>query len=314
MEAGGLLPVDGAGRLLGALVNLLVVRPAAAQRVLELGALGLVVPLIAPEEAGAAAASDDDGPDAGVSAEMLAARLLAASPGSAPPALQEELARRLARVIQKGAPTAGHADSQAVERLERAVRMLTILSTKTPGGLERLTGWAPRVEELPDGTEGAGAQAEPSVVFGALAGDLVKLALRVQPKDYLTPDQEGGPESRLRGNLALLFGALCEAQGRDGAPPALRGLDLSPLVGMWVGALKKERGAAQHNIGVCVTRLAQSARYRQQVRDLNGIETLHQVQLPKVEAVKAKAEKQHRLETSTEARKFELHRRQQLRA
>merc|ERR1719221_9142 len=117
----------------------------------------------------------------------------------------------------------------------------------------------------------------------------------------------------LRGNLALLLGALCEAQGRDGAPPALRGLDLSPLVGMWVGALKKERGAAQHNIGVCVTRLAQSARYRQQVRDLNGIETLHQVQLPKVEAEKAEAARVHRLETSVEARKFEADRLRKLR-
>lgn len=311
MEAGGLLPVDGAGRVLGALVNLLVVRPAAAQRVLELGALGLVVPLIAPEDTPFLPASDDDGPDAGVSAEMLAARLLAAGPGSAPPAVQDDLVRRLARVIQEGAPAAGQADSQAIERLERAVRMLTILCTKTPGGLDRLTGWAPRVEELPDGAEGVVAQAEAPVAFGALAGDLVKLALKVQPKDYLTPDQEGGPESRLRGNLALLLGALCEAQGRDGAPPALRGLDLSPLVGMWVGALKKERGAAQHNIGVCVTRLAQSDRYRQQVRDFNGIETLHQVQLPKVEASKAKAEKQHRLETSTEYRKRELQRRQQ---
>ncbi|CAK0843542.1 unnamed protein product [Prorocentrum cordatum] len=225
MEAGGLLPVGGAGRVLGALVNLLVVRPAAAQRVLELGTLGLVVPLIAPEEACATTATEDDGPDAAVSAEMLAARLLAAGPGSVPPALQGELARRLARVVQRGAPAAGRADVAAIERLsganglERAVRMLTVLGTKTPGGLERLTGWAPRVEEL---SEGAGAPAEPPVAFGALAGDLVKLALKVQPRDYLTPDEEGGPESRLRGNLALLFGALCEAQGRDGAPPALR--------------------------------------------------------------------------------------------
>lgn len=51
-----------------------------------------------------------------------------------------------------------------------------------------------------------------------------------------------------------------QAQATDGAPPALRNLDLSPLVDPYVDALRKERGAVQNNIGVFITRMAQSTR------------------------------------------------------
>ena len=53
----------------------------------------------------------------------------------------------------------------------------------------------------------------------------------------------------------------------------------------------------QQNIGVCLTRLAQNPQYRQRVRDLNGIESLHQIMLPKVEAQKAEASRLHRLKS-----------------
>merc|ERR1712183_1079472 len=102
--------------------------------------------------------------------------------------------------------------------------------------------------------------AQPAIPFGELAAKLVRLALAVQPAAYLGPDEEGGTLSRLRGNLALLFTNLCERQSQEGAPPVLQQLDLSPLVVAFIHTLKKERGAAQHNIGVCVTRLAQSPR------------------------------------------------------
>merc|ERR1712008_366525 len=88
---------------------------------------------------------------------------------------------------------------------------------------------------------------------------------------------------------------------KESASPALRELNLSPLVRTFVSLLRKERGRAQQNIGVCMTRLAQSSRYRQQVRDLNGIESLHQIQLPHVQAQKAEAERLHRLNASVDA-------------
>jgi len=303
---GGLMPGSGStGRLLGALVNLLVIRPAAAHQVLDFGALALAIQLIGSEDR---RREGEEGPDVGEAAELLAARLLSASPTALTTSLEADLVRRLWHVIKRGVGS----DAETTEQLERAVRMLTIVMTKTPGGLERLTGWTPRVVEL-DGSANV-APDDPPVCFESVGAALVKMALALRPKEYVPPDEQSGADSRMRGNLALLLGSLCEAQSRDGAPPALKQLDLSPTVAAWVDTLKKERGAVQHNVGVCVTKLAQSQRYRQQVRDLNGIETLHQVQLPKVEAQKAHAEKQHRLETSSEARKFELHRRQQLRS
>merc|ERR1712113_390765 len=102
-----------------------------------------------------------------------------------------------------------------------------------------------------------------------------------------------------------------EASSHDGAAAELKQVDLSPLVACFLDTLKRERKSVQHNIGVCVTRLAQHPRYRQEVRDLNGIETLHQIHLPKVEAQKQKAAQQHRLETSVDARKHEVLKRRQ---
>jgi len=140
----------------------------------------------------------------------------------------------------------------------------------------------------------------------------MQLARAMEPAEHVGPDEQAGTPSRVRGNLALLFAALCEAQAKENSPPAIRELDLSPLVRPFVESLRKERGKVQNNIGVCVTRLAQNPRYRQQVRDLNGIESLHQIQLPVVEAQKAEASRLHRLQTSVEARKTEVVRRRQL--
>jgi len=137
--------------------------------------------------------------------------------------------------------------------------------------------------------------------------------IAIEPPEHVGPDEESSSASRTRGNLALLFAALCEAQSKDCAPPELRDLDLSRLVPAFIGCLRKERGKVRNNIGVCVTRLAQNPRYRQQVRDLNGIESLHQIQLPVVEAQKADASRQHRIETSADYRKVEVQKRKGMR-
>merc|ERR1719453_2486008 len=103
----------------------------------------------------------------------------------------------------------------------------------------------------------------------------------------------------MRGNLALLFSKIVEAQSAAEAPPCLKQLNFEPLVDICVDWLRKERGPAQQNIGTCLTRLAQNPQYRQRVRDLNGIESLHQIMLPKVNQQKEDASRQHKLKVWT---------------
>merc|ERR1711907_576113 len=112
---------------------------------------------------------------------------------------------------------------------------------------------------------------------------------------------EGTAISRMRGNLALLFARLVEAHAESDASPALKQLNFEPLVDIFIDWLRKERGPVQQNIGVGLTRLAQNPQYRQRVRDLNGMESLHQIMLPKVQAQKAEASRQHRLKENTGA-------------
>lgn len=309
------------GRLLGALVNLLILNPGAVQEVQQLGALEIVAALIDPVSLTAACTSLEGDDEEGSSITMatraaqLAARMINLAPSSLTPALEADLLKRLYRTLQ----LAGNfsdvrqgvrgLDSlqvkSSLERLDLVCRMLTIVLTRTPGALDRLVERRPRVEELPDDCTELPVS-EPTVPFLDLVGRLIDLAAVLQPHTHVSPDDMGGAPSRMRGNLALLFGALSQAQCEDDAPPVLRDLGLGPLVDIFVETLRKERGPAQHNIGVCVTRLAQNPRYRQQVRDVNGLESLHQIQLPKVEAQKADADRRHRLATSESAREAEL--------
>merc|ERR1712080_738787 len=136
---------------------------------------------------------------------------------------------------------------------------------------------------------------KPAVPFGKFVSRLIKFMSALQTEGHLTPDDEGSATSRIRGNLALLFARLVEEQADGDAPPALKEIDFGPTVDVWIDWLRKERGPTQQNIGVCLTRLAQNPQYRQRVRDLNGIESLHQIMLPKVEAQKAEASRLYRL-------------------
>merc|ERR1712146_326607 len=91
----------------------------------------------------------------------------------------------------------------------------------------------------------------------------------------------------IRGNLALIFGHLAVEQAKPGQPPAMVELDLKGCVGIFIECLRRERDTrAQHNSGVCVTKLAASSRYRDAVRSLHGFESLHQIQLKNQEKKK----------------------------
>ncbi len=60
-------------------------------------------------------------------------------------------------------------------------------------------------------------------------------------------------------------------------------LGLAGIVEPMIEMLRKERGNAQDNAGVCVTKLAMNEQYKPFVRMLNGFESLHQIQLAKVQ-------------------------------
>eukprot|EP00441_Pelagodinium_beii_P047349 CAMPEP_0197621836 /NCGR_PEP_ID=MMETSP1338-20131121/2275_1 /TAXON_ID=43686 ORGANISM="Pelagodinium beii, Strain RCC1491" /NCGR_SAMPLE_ID=MMETSP1338 /ASSEMBLY_ACC=CAM_ASM_000754 /LENGTH=1093 /DNA_ID=CAMNT_0043191385 /DNA_START=80 /DNA_END=3361 /DNA_ORIENTATION=- len=325
------LPIQSSSaRLLGALLNLVVVRPTAVTEVRDMGGLELMVPLIDPELAtfsggssGSTASLSDreDGPEVvALRAALVASRLLTSAHASMTQELEADLLRKLYKLFDKikfadlrqgaKALAAGEIEKlPALEWLDPAVRMLVTVLTKTPGALDRLTQSAPRIEELPDDLDDLPSLKEPAVSFSDLIARLTDIIAALQPREHVGPDQEGSTLSRLRGNLALLFGTLSEVQSKEDAPPSVRNMDLRKCVDVMVDTLRKERGAVQQNVGVCVTRLATNPRYIQQVRDLNGIESLHQIQMPKVQAQKAEEAKKHRLETSVEDRRAEVLRR-----
>lgn len=188
--------------------------------------------------------------------------------------------------------------------------MVALIITKTPGAFDRLTQRANRCEELPDDAPvGKSTCAGPAICFSELAARLIEIAQAAKPSVHVPPDQEGSAISRLRGNLAVLLGTLCDAQALEDATPQLRAVDFTPLVETYVDTLRRERGSVQNNIGVFVTKLASNQRYKKAVRDVGGMEALHQIQLPKVETQKAAEQRKHRIETNTDARIAEIQRR-----
>merc|ERR1719271_1390834 len=129
----------------------------------------------------------------------------------------------------------------------------------------------------------------------------MKLMRALKADTHALPDDEGTSTSRIRGNLALFFSKLVEEQADSEASRDLKAINFESLVDIFIDWLRKERGPVQQNIGVGLTRLATNPQYRQRVRDLKGIESLHQIMLPKVQEQKAEASRQHRLKENTGA-------------
>merc|ERR1712182_101793 len=77
-----------------------------------------------------------------------------------------------------------------------------------------------------------------------------------------------------------------DLQQKADTPEAIQTFNLGPTVDILIDYLKKERSAVQNNAGVGLTKLAQNPMYRQRVRDLNGFESLHQIQMKNIEARK----------------------------
>merc|ERR1711904_625111 len=130
------------------------------------------------------------------------------------------------------------------------------------------------------------AVAEPEMALRDMIDDVIDLALRLVPKQYLPPGEANSSSSQMRGNMALLFGRISDEQQKPDAPEAVKNLNLGPTVDILIDYLKKERSSVQNNAGVGLTKLAQNPTYRQRVRDLNGFESLHQIQAKNLESKK----------------------------
>mmetsp|Transcript_13849 Transcript_13849/g.30537 ORF Transcript_13849/g.30537 Transcript_13849/m.30537 type:complete len:1088 (-) Transcript_13849:137-3400(-) len=321
---GGSLPgVESAvTKLLSALTNLVTVRPGCSQELVALGLLDSAITLMDPkaQTTKTAVASGDKLEDVVAQGRTVVARLLAKQPDALSVQKEAQLLKLLTSYLvgsskavrAKAMGAATEEENRQVETLELAVRTLAVIMTKTTGGLDRLIHRTPKVMEVDETTpvgRSQGCIGHEDISFKEITDRLLEISLAARPHSHVAPDEVGNALSRLRGNLAVLLGALCEGQTGDSVPPALRDLDLAPIVETFVECLRKERGPVQNNIGVFVTKLAQNPTYKNDVRDANGMESLHQIQLPRVEAQKAAAQRMHRIETNSDARRAEIARR-----
>jgi len=262
------------------------------------GALEIVLPLLDPK-AYSAEGSEDESQVISTRVCLLSGRLIGAFPDALKLDQELHLLHCLQQILQKIcdfiSKVAGKTtiDQKILEVFDPPIRLLVTLLTKT-GALNRLARRSEAMEAPSD--------------LSSLVLQLSQVLHALLPAQHVAPE-EVTSASRLRGNLALLFGQLSDMQAANQDMAAWKVLDFSDLVETLVEMFRREQGAAQHNLGVCVTKLAANSRYRERVKDFNGLESLHQIQLPKVNDQKEKEQRMHRLETSAEDRRREILRR-----
>merc|ERR1712183_878247 len=126
--------------------------------------------------------------------------------------LEADVLRRLDKILENACRSVGSSEKAQVESsldsLDLSIRILTAIITKREGVLDRVTGRVPRVQELLEGD--SLEDLAPSITFDKLASRLMKVMRTLKTPDHVSPDDEGGVVSRLRGNLALLFAKLAE--------------------------------------------------------------------------------------------------------
>jgi hypothetical protein len=300
---GGLPVVNSRGRLLSVLVNLLVLRPKSVSNLQELDVLPIVVPLmeIAPGRSSPANDSrDEDSTETSARALTVACKLIQDAPESMSLKMEADILQRSDKIIEHASRSLESAERADVESsldaIDLALRILAALITKKAGVLDRLIEKVPKVQELPSDVDSLD-DLKPAISFAKLTSRLIKIIRALKVDHHVTPDEAERPPCRIRGNLALLFSRFVDAQAAADAPPALKELNFEAVVDIFLDWLKKERGPVQQNVGVAVTRLALSPQYKQRVRDLNGMESLHQIMLPKVEKQNAEASRLHRLKS-----------------
>jgi len=276
------LVASATSRLLGALVNLVVCRPTALARLQHHGALQVVLPLLDPTAYTEGA--EEEAQVISTRVCLLLGRLIASFP-ELEMDQELQLCEKLQKILQNICEFLQKVGTgkQIIDLFDPPIRLLVTLLTKT-AALDRL---ARREETLSSW-----------VLY------LSQLLRALLPAQHVAKDEEGSAASRIRGNLALLFGQLSE-KAASSEMPAWKALNFSSLVAPLLEMLRREQGGAQHNLGVCITKLASNG-YREEVKELNGLESLHQIQLPKVNEQKEKEQRMHRLETSVTDRRREV--------
>jgi hypothetical protein len=259
------------------------------------------VPLIDAVPANNSSATDTNGEDsATISSRALtvASKLVQEAPESMSLKLEADILRRVDKIIEHGSRSLESAEStdaeSSLEAVDLALRILAAFVVKKAGMLDRLIEKVPKVQELPNDVDSL-EDLKPAISFAKLTSRLMKIIRALKVDHHVTPDEGERSSSRIRGNLALLFSRFVDAQADADAPPIIKELNFESLVDIFLDWLRKERGPVQQNVGVVLTRLALSPQYRQRVRDLNGMESLHQIMLPKVEKQNAEASRLHRL-------------------
>jgi hypothetical protein len=282
-------------KLLGALVNLVSVKSEAREKLVQLKTLPAIVALLNAYQdvEGEASMVEDSAFETSLRAGVTLSKVL----GDFPDALEADEGRVLRfveQVLTQPATLASLASRQETnftKLMDVAVRLLTQLLTRSAGALRRLAeAELPKIEEIADEDAERIASADegdatlPSLE--TLTGSLLAALQRLKPMEYVS-EEEAAVFGMLRGNLALLFGHLVTEQAKPEQPQPLRDLNLKGCVGIFIECLRRERAkSAQHNAGVCVTKLAASERYREAVRNLHGFESLHQIQLANQEKKK----------------------------
>merc|ERR1712232_78920 len=129
--------------------------------------------------------------------------------------LERDILRRLDNLLEHECRGAGVSEStqpeSSLDKLDIALRIMTAMVTKVDGVLDRLTERAPRVQELPEGADTLDELA-PTIPFGKLVSRMMKLMSALKTTSHAAPDEENSPSSRIRGNLALFFAKLVDAQ------------------------------------------------------------------------------------------------------
>merc|ERR1712057_113949 len=106
-------------------------------------------------------------------------------------------------------------NNQALQLPNIAMRILVAILTKTDT-LQRLAAVEPpRIQDLDDLDEEAletTLSSGPGMPLRDMIDDVIDLALRLVPKQYLPPGEANSSSSQMRGNMALLFGYISDEQ------------------------------------------------------------------------------------------------------
>jgi len=282
-------------KMLGALTNLLIVNQEAIASAVKHDVVSVALSFMNDwESLGVAAQENEEEMAISLRASMVLSRVCTNIPEALDVSFQTKLLTNVSKVLNKDGikdtikaeVRADGQQNQALQLPNIAMRILVAILTKT-NALQRLAvAEPPRIQDLDDLDDEALEASGPAMPLRDIIDDVIDLALRLVPKQYLPPGEANSSSSQMRGNMALLFGYISDEQQKPDAPEAVKNLNLGPTVDILIDYLKKERSSVQNNAGVGLTKLAQNPMYRQRVRDLNGFESLHQIQMKNIEAKK----------------------------